>query len=164
MDRPSSACAAATTVDGGAIAACTHDTDCSAGLNGRCDPTPRINGCECSYDQCFADADCKTTGGPCECRPPAQALTSPAGGGPTATPANVCKPGNCRIDDNCGAGGYCSPSQGPCGSYSGIVGYFCHTPQDKCIDDADCKSQGGGDCRFDQIGAAWVCQTSQCAG
>ena len=162
MERQPSTCPAATTPDAGALVMCTKDTDCTSGTNGRCDPSPRVNGCECSYDQCFADADCKTSSGPCECRP--QAVTAGQGFGPAATPTNVCKPGNCRVDKDCGAGNYCSPSQGPCGNYAGTVGYFCHTPLDKCVDDADCKTQGGGDCRFDQVGAAWVCQTSQCAG
>ena len=90
------------------------------------------------------------------------------GSGPTlaaSTPINTCKAGNCRVDKDCGGGsGFCSPSLGQCGNYAGVVGYYCHTPQDKCTDDADCAAQGGGDCRFNQVSGAWECQTSQCAG
>jgi hypothetical protein len=81
------------------------------------------------------------------------------------TPINTCKAGNCRVDKDCGGGaGYCSPTLGPCGNYAGVVAYYCHTPQDKCTDDADCAAQGGGDCRLNQVSGAWECQTSQCAG
>jgi hypothetical protein len=164
-DRPASACSSASTPDAGVTVMCGKDSDCAAGTNGRCDPTPRFIGCQCSYDQCFADSDCKTTGGPCECRPQTQTASSPGQiAGPAPTPTNTCKAGNCRVDQDCGAGGYCSPSQGPCGAYAGIVGYYCHTPKDKCVDDADCQTQGGGDCRFDEVTALWQCQSSQCAG
>ena len=93
-------------------------------------------------------------GGPCECRP--------AGG--TTTAANVCKGGNCRTDEDCGAGGYCSPSFGSCGRYLGVVAYYCHTPKDKCVDDADCAGTAGADCRYNQVMGAWMCETTQCAG
>jgi hypothetical protein len=102
-------------------------------------------------------------GGPCECRPAAQ--TSGQGIIAPVTPAtNVCKAGNCRVDANCGPGGYCSPSLGTCGNYGGVVGYYCHTAKDKCVDDSDCAAQGGGDCRYDAMTGAWACATSQCVG
>jgi hypothetical protein len=81
-----------------------------------------------------------------------------------STTTNICKAGNCRVDASCGAGGYCSPSLGSCGNYGGVVGYYCHTPKDKCVDDADCAAQGGGDCRYDQASGAWACATTQCVG
>ena len=165
MDRPASSCPASTTPDAGVAVMCTRDADCTAGMNGRCDPPFRLNGCQCSYDQCFADADCTTTTGPCECRPLDPATASPSAiVAPGPTPKNTCMTGNCRVDRDCGAGGYCSPSQGPCGAYLGVIGYYCHTPKDTCVDDADCQAQGGGDCRFDQVTAVWMCQKSQCAG
>jgi hypothetical protein len=99
-------------------------------------------------------------GGPCECRPSAQDVAAP-----TNSVSNVCKQGNCRTDADCGAGGYCSPSLGACGNYGGVIGYYCHTKRDACVDDADCTKSGGtGDCRFDQVTGAWACATSQCAG
>ena len=96
--------------DAGVILACSRDADCVAGINGRCDPMMRSPGCACSYDQCFADADC-TTGGPCECRPPIPINVAGGQSAPAPTPTNTCKQGNCRIDANCG-GSYCSPSLG----------------------------------------------------
>jgi hypothetical protein len=149
--------------DAGVSVMCMRDSDCTAGTNGRCDPMLRINGCQCSYDQCFADSDCTTSAGPCECRPTTSIMAGQVA--PGVTPTNVCKGGNCRVDKDCGGGaGYCSPSLGACGNYAGVIGYYCHTPQDKCTDDADCAAQGGGDCRFDQVSAAWLCQKTQCAG
>jgi hypothetical protein len=96
--------------------------------------------------------------GPCECR----VATSSSAPGYSGT--NVCKGGNCRTDKDCGAGGYCSPSFGSCGAYLGVVAYYCHTPKDKCVDDADCAAQGGGDCRYNPVMGAWMCETSACAG
>jgi hypothetical protein len=166
-DRPPSSCPFVN-ADAGALVMCKMDSDCSnpsMGTNGRCGPGGRIAGCQCSYDQCFADGDC-ANGGVCECG----RATSSGGGaavpvpGPTITPVNVCKAGNCRLDKDCGAGGYCSPSLGSCGNFFGVVGYWCHTPKDKCVDDADCAKQGGGDCRYAPMTGAWECQTSQCAG
>ena len=161
MDRPAGACSWASMPDA-AVQMCLQDSDCTAGSNGRCNDMPRLSGCHCSYDQCFADADCATGSGPCECR----AAANTAGqSSPGLSATNVCKAGNCRVDKDCAGGtGYCSPSLGSCGNWGGVVGYYCHTPQDKCIDDADCAAQGGGDCRFDAVGAAWQCETSQCAG
>ena len=120
-------------------------------------------GCTCTYDTCTTDADCTQSGGPCECRPAAQSngqgIVAPA-----TSASNICLIGNCRVDANCGAGGYCSPSFGSCGNYAGVVGYYCHTAKDKCVDDADCAAQGAGDCRYDQTTSAWACATSQCVG
>jgi hypothetical protein len=158
--RPSGTCETSTTVDAGTFS-CRKDSECTGGLDGRCLPSPRVLGCQCSYDTCTTDADCAKAGmgGPCECRPAAQNVAGPAN-----SASNVCKQGNCRTDADCGAGGYCSPSLGPCGLYSGVVGYYCHTKHDACVDDGDCTKNGAGDCRFDQAAGAWACATSQCAG
>jgi hypothetical protein len=154
-DRPAGVCAAATNPSAPPQSLlCKEDADCGQGKNGRCLPMARVIGCACSYDGCFGDGDCAQTGGPCECRP--------AGG--TTTAANVCKGGNCRTDEDCGAGGYCSPSFGSCGRYLGVVAYYCHTPKDKCVDDADCAGTAGADCRYNQVMGAWMCETTQCAG
>ena len=146
---------------------CVRDSDCTAGTNGRCDSGGPI-ACQagCSYDTCFSDADCPSNQ-PCECR---QTDSDSA--------VNTCETGgNCRIDADCGQGGYCSPSQvnnfcfcpspalcgpddgycspGPCscGDSCGH-GYFCHTPTDTCVDDSDC---GGGTCNFDTVANRWSC-------
>lgn len=118
---------------------CQQDSDCNAGTNGRC---VQLRGCymACSYDECFHDSDCAGNV-PCQCR-----------GSASSTAANICLVNsNCRVDNDCGPGGYCSPSQldgcirmcnVPCGSeshcYEGTTevpcwcgqscggGYFCH--------------------------------------
>jgi hypothetical protein len=46
--------------------------------------------------------------------------------------------GNCRVDADCGAGGYCSPSSLTFTCGDGLAGYYCHTKADLCIDDSDC--------------------------
>lgn len=152
-DRPPSTC-----TGGGAPAACTVDGDCTMGRNGRCVGNPH-DGCRCNYDTCSDDSACMT-GGPCACR-----LSTRGAAG-----ANVCLPGNCQIDADCGAGGYCSPTFGSCGEYSGVVGYRCHTPQDECVDDEDCAGVDAGFlgqrpyCMYAQEVGHWRCSNSACAG
>jgi hypothetical protein len=88
---------------------------------------------------------------------------------------NVCVEAGCRVDSDCapvnaacGAAGHCSPSLGSCGHYTKTVGYYCHTPKDECIDDADCSGQGsfGGKpyCKFEPSVGHWKCSTQECAG
>lgn len=154
--RPASTCDPGS---GGPPAACAADGDCTTGVNGRCVGNPH-DGCRCSYDRCNTDGECMT-GGPCECR-----IASRGGAG-----ANVCMAGNCRVDADCGAGGYCSPSLGSCGDYGGVVGYYCHTAQDACVDDADCQTTLDGGflgqrpyCMFTREAGRWTCSNSGCAG
>lgn len=152
--RAAGSCSVVSSADGGVpvASACLNDTECTAGTNGRCLPVPRGISCQCSYDTCFSDADCNL-GGPCACRPK---------NGNASTAANVCLKGNCQIDADCGPGGYCSPTfDFGCGSYSGIVGYYCHTPKDACVDNSDCAM---GDCRYNPAVGAWACATSGCVG
>jgi hypothetical protein len=159
-DRPAGVCAVPVAAGGSApTPACTKDSDCTAGSNGRCLALGRVAACSCSYDACTTDADCTHTGGPCACRPDAQSIVAP-----TTTASNTCLAGDCRVDADCGARAYCSPSLGSCGNYSGVTGYYCHTPADACVDDADCAAQGGGDCRYNPTKKAWDCETTQCAG
>ena len=157
-------------------ASCASDGDCTAGSNGRCNPIGgpiAICGATCTYDACSSDADCPSTQ-PCECRPSA---TSPS--------ANSClSGGNCRLDADCGDGGYCSPSQvnnicfcpstALCADGSGACyagnqqvscacgdscghSYFCHTKQDGCVDDSDCAA--GQTCNYDTVNYRWDCAT-----
>ena len=133
---------------------CTLDSQCAAGLAGRCLTIwgPMPPGClgQCSYDQCLSDADCSDNV-PCECR------TSES-----AQDANLCAAGgNCRIDADCGPSGYCSPSEigelcacegsRPCGEH----GYFCHTPNDTCFEDEDCGL--GEECSYVLLSQSWAC-------
>lgn len=126
---------------------CGQDSDCHAGMNGRC---LWFNRNYCSYDTCHNDSDCSENR-PCECR------TSSVD-----SVANYCVTtgGDCRVDSDCGQNGYCSPSQiltscfcdssEECGQ-----GYFCHTPQDTCLDDSDCGSSAI--CAYHLDVRRWAC-------
>jgi hypothetical protein len=129
--------------------ACSLDSQCLSGTNGRCFPFEGIVGPGgCSYDECSTDSDCPS-GTPCICR------TSP-----TDNSANVCAPrGNCTVDSDCGPDRYCSPSNDAC---YGSSQYFCHTALDTCSNDADCPSVDGGypnfaACAYDQQARHWAC-------
>jgi len=124
--------------DAGPPVACLRDTDCSAGKNGRClDAPPVVCATACSYDACFADPDCP--GNVCDCRPSA-----------SDSRANVCAGGNCRIDADCGPGGYCSRS-----ASCTTISYFCHTANDTCVDDGDCPLNQS--CIYQPQVQAWAC-------
>jgi len=101
--------------------------------------------CRCSYDTCAHDTDC-ATGHLCACH-----------GGAYTNGGNSSVAGNCRIDSDCGAKGYCSPSRavGGCG---GLGGYYCHTAMDACINDSDCPSGGGPEvCAYSLTSLHWQC-------
>lgn len=128
---------------------CATDAHCTDGVNGRCEER---RGTACTYDECFEDSECNT-GGPCACE------------GGFWSDSNACLLGNCRTDADCGDG-YCSPSFGDCGDYAGVIGYYCHTPEDTCIDDADCggSDMGPGYCMYRPEVARWACGYGQCVG
>jgi hypothetical protein len=123
------------------------DSQCTAGTNGRCyESTGGALFCACTYDTCMHDTSC-ATGQVCACH----------GSQYTNGLGNTCKPGNCRVDADCGAGGYCSPSYdtASCGS---LAGYYCHTPTDECIDDSDCATTGGpAVCAYSSTAGHWQC-------
>ena len=135
------------TLTGGG-AQCTKDNQCTTGANGRCVQT--MGGaltCFCTYDACVHDTDC-ATGKLCVCH--GSAFTGGAG--------NTCTDGNCRIDADCGAAKYCSPSHGTSGC-GGVTGYFCHTSSDQCTDDSDCSGGGGSQvCAWSSANNRWTCQ------
>lgn len=147
---------------------CTSDSDCEAGVNGRCGLGPSGPPYyACGYDECLQNSDCDAEA-PCLCRPSG-----------TSIYANIClSGGNCAADSDCGPGGYCSPSalgcvclstalcgdsgacyaggqQFPCacGDACGH-GYFCHTPRDVCVNDSDCPAGG---CNYDPGNQRWEC-------
>lgn len=129
------------------FATCTKNAECTSGANGRCTGNSH-DGWACSYDECRSDDQCGQN--VCECE------------GAFHNDANRClKTGNCRLDSDCGAGGFCSPTLGDCGNYEKYVGYFCHTAKDECVDDADCD---GGYCAYNQPAGMWKCSYNQCAG
>ncbi len=133
---------------------CPGHADCTAGINGRCDNTGRGRW-GCTYDECTTDSDCGA--GVCSCE------------GAFQSDANRCLTTNgCRVDADCGGGtGFCSPTLGFCGRFDKAVGYFCHTPQDECIDDEDCGGSANtrpGYCAYDKTAARWKCSSNWCAG
>jgi hypothetical protein len=146
---------------------CTSDSQCTAGVNGRCFPFQGLVGPGgCSYDECFTDSNCGPR--PCLCR------SSSADNS-----ANVCDVGgNCAVDSDCGPGGYCSPSvrilpnQVP-NVCLGSNPYYCHTASDLCINDSDCAPLDAGPptsspgptyaCAYNPPDNRWECTTAGCA-
>lgn len=132
-------------------APCTMDSQCTAGTDGRCVMLggPVVS-CQCTYDACMHDGDC-ATGSTCVCH------GSPYVGGE----GNTCVAGNCRVDADCGPSGYCSPAYDTM-SCGGLLGYFCHTAGDQCVDDADCQDAGTYDyCTYSQTASRWQCGAAQ---
>jgi hypothetical protein len=136
---------------------CSSDSNCTdGGANGRCiESGGGVLYCSCTYDTCADDAACPT-GSTCACH-----------GSPyTGSAGNTCTPGNCRVDADCGGGaGYCSPSYdvNSCGS---LAGYYCHTPDDQCVDDSDCTSSTMGPqvCAYSTTTARWQCHQQEFCG
>jgi len=140
--------------DGGTDS-CTLDSQCAdAGVNGRC--IQNIGGpgggpggqvaCSCTSDTCADDSACPT-GQTCSCH--GSSYADGAG--------NHCVPGNCRVDSDCGPGGWCSPtvSLSSCGR---VAGYYCHTPKDQCVNDSDCPDGGSSlACGYDTTTGHWSC-------
>jgi hypothetical protein len=131
---------------------CTSDSACAdAGANGRCINQGGPAGCGCTYDRCAGDTDCPS-GQTCGCHGSPYTF----GGGST------CVPGNCRVDADCGTGGYCSPSPAmPCNmtgwDYCQGLGYYCHTPTDWCMNDSDCGVGAGSGCVYSASNGDWEC-------
>jgi hypothetical protein len=127
---------------------CTAHADCTEGANGRCIGNGH-DGWYCSYDACFQDSDCTYV---CLCE------------GGFRSDANACmQSGNCKVDADCGGGGFCSPTYGRCGDYSGTVAFYCHTAQDDCVDDTDCGGYPNY-CAYDPVVGKWTCKDDHCAG
>lgn len=107
-----------------------------------------VEDCLCTYDACMHDTDCNK-GEVCACH------GSPYVGGY----GNACVQGDCRVDSDCGPAGYCSPAYDT-NSCGGLLGYYCHTAADQCVNDTDCQSQAGYDvCTF--IGSRWQCAAEE---
>jgi hypothetical protein len=150
--RPAGNCSGTTALPGG----CSDDSQCTAGSQGRC--FHYHNGtCSCTYDTCTSDAQC----------PKNQLCGCHGTFGIDATTADACIPGNCRTDSDCGPGGYCSPSLDfICGTYAGVTGFYCHTAQDTCVNDSDCKSANAlpAFCGYNPEIGHWACSMTACAG
>jgi hypothetical protein len=153
-DQPYPPGVAAFSADGGV--ACSSDSQCASGTNGRCFPFEGLVGPGgCSYDDCSSDSDCPS-GTPCLCRASA-----------SDNAANICAPGgNCAVDSDCGPGGFCSPSRQNC---AGPTPYFCHTASDACVNDADCPPSAADNpavtrdvCAYDPQASHWACKQLVC--
>ena len=130
---------------------CTKDSECTSGKNGRCDNVYNSMACACDYDTCNDDSAC--AGAVCACR------TSE---GPLE-PNRCLHVGNCTTDADCGPGSYCSPSPLAGDLCDGNnIAYYCHTPDDACVQDSQCVPQGvlnppTGPCLFSPDRGRWVC-------
>jgi hypothetical protein len=138
--------------DGGAIA-CTTDGDCPPCANGQldhCVVEPFLQpSMQCVCDECNTDQDCSGLS-VCGCNEPIWA---------NYIGVNLCiAAGNCRVDADCGPGGFCSLSPFQCGA----GGYYCHTAADTCLDLGDCP--GGTGCVYSLAAGAWTCSTQPCGG
>jgi hypothetical protein len=106
----------------------------------------------CTYDTCQHDTDCPSSE-TCACHG-----STYSGGG------NACVTGNCRVDSNCGVGGYCSPSYATMGC-GGLAGYYCHTPNDLCVNDSDCGTSNGLQvCVYTTATSRWECHQQLLCG
>jgi hypothetical protein len=121
--------------DGGSIA-CAVNADCKT-TGGYC------RGGLCRDDECLMDSDCPT-GFACHC-----------GGAGIVDPSNRCFPTGCRVDADCGDGGYCAPSFVSCG----IDGYHCLTTADTCVPWEMCPPVDGGPavCNYVAQLRHWAC-------
>jgi len=153
--------AATTKSDPWPTATCDVDSDCTAGLNGRCWVGVSLGGVDagafryCSYDECRTETDCPSTGTRrvCLCRGPEIPLAP-----------NRCVPAECSTDADCGPGSFCSPSPRDWMYPTYVVaGYFCHTPDDECIDDRDCDPPDAFSrlCSFDISARRWRCMRGE---
>jgi hypothetical protein len=93
-------------LDGSACGACSEDSDCTAGPNGRCGNFGPIAYMACSYDDCFDDSECEG-GAPCECRPSsasaaanARLMGAIAASTATAAPVDTARPASLTISAN----------------------------------------------------------------
>jgi hypothetical protein len=112
---------------------------------------------QCTYDACFADSDCPDAADVCVCQ-------GQSFGYAHASYGNVCLPGTCHQDSDCG-GEMCSPSIGSGGPFYGVQGYYCHKAQDQCHCDSDCTWLApNGYCFYNPEVAAWACGDSFAAG
>jgi hypothetical protein len=131
---------------------CQSHEECTEGENGRCLRTDDFSSTgakpyKCTYDECFSDADCGN-GGVCRCS------------GNRGTDATYCLMGNCSVDSECDSG-YCSPSLSwACPNFPDTAGYFCHTPEDECVNNLECGSQAK--CVFAPKEKRWMCVTGGC--
>jgi hypothetical protein len=65
--------------------------------------------------------------------------------------------GDCVVDGDCPSG-YCSPSTNDDCNAPRLVGFFCRTADDECVEDGDCTGPSGpGRCVFRAQRGRWAC-------
>jgi hypothetical protein len=143
-------CTLSAIADGG-LPSCQTNADCASAQNGSQLLMNCVHG-QCTYDDCLVDSDCPNNAA-CVCNGTFYGGLGYAG--------NHCIPGQCRLDSDCGPGGYCSPSIGRCGSYQG---YYCHTARDICVDSTKDCAGCGNSCTYMPTVGAFVCATDVCGG
>jgi hypothetical protein len=116
---------------------CGSDEDCTQHANGHCSHNmlKSVRWDSCDYDECYTDADCGGTA-VCAC---------------SGFAHRCMRWGNCRIDADCGEGRWCAPSYD---CRMNLVGYYCRTLADRCIDSSTCAGQP---CAFNDRERAWSC-------
>ena len=135
---------------------CSKDSDCKRGMNGRCvligDMNPARNRNACEYDDCFTDSDCHAHE-TCTCGFRSEMIAE----------RHRCLPSNCRVDGDCGPNGFCSPSKRKMGS-STVEGWYCHTEDDECMNDADCpgaRKMFEPYCGYSKKKERWMCDSQR---
>ena len=118
---------------------CVDNSDCAAGVDGRCVGSLPSGRCSCAYDACFSDGDC-----------PGSSVCACSG----FYSGNACVTGACHVDADCGAAGFCSPETDHC--TGAALGYFCRTSRDTCVDDSDCGA--GARCERSPDAGSWACR------
>jgi hypothetical protein len=118
---------------------CSADADCVAGIDGRCVGFLPQGNCSCTYDACFSDGDC-ARGEVCACS--------------GSYSGNACVTSACHVDADCGFFGFCSPEADHC--TGAVLGYFCRTSRDTCVNDSDCGT--GSRCERDPDVGIWTCR------
>lgn len=127
---------------------CKSDADCKEGMGARCGlHHPEAKMLYCLSNECMDSSDCPA-GHACVCE------LEPYQGDRRF---NRCLASQCISDRDCGPQGYCSPSLGFCGTTGRIKGYFCRTPNDKCVNHSDC---GKGFCIYKTD--HWACSYTKC--
>jgi hypothetical protein len=137
---------------------CTTDADCVQPGGVGATVTGKCSAGTCDFNKCTQDSDCTGMHEICSCQDDVGDIGSSQG--------SVCVEANCHTDADCGSNGYCSPTvDSQCGSFYGTVGWYCHTCEDTCTEDADCQLDGGNNyCAFDPTVGHWACESGFCAG
>lgn len=149
----SEACGFNAAIPNGTPIICTNNADClqSSPSGATCQLSSSPTTSQCSYDACVQDSDCPSDG-VCLCQ------TSAVGNSSTYHPVhNACVTGNCRTDADCPNTG-CSPSDYGPAPEGTVVGYYCHTAHDECVNDNDCRPSHV--CVFSSSVSHWACSST----